>query len=150
MIRNKKIAELHTKYGTVFFDYKNFKDDSIEQKCLCGRTNYQQMFDQKLNEGFFNTQKFSSHDNNNFILLLQKGLYPYEYLFHWEKFIEISFPEKEDFCSHLTTEYITDADYVHEERVCKVFEIKYIGGYHNLFFSKRYLLVCLLIFHCCL
>ena len=31
----------------------------------------------------------------------------------WEKFNEISVPEKEDFYSHLNMEYITDADYEH-------------------------------------
>ena len=27
----------------------------------------------------FNTYRFSNHNNNKFILLLQKGVYPYEY-----------------------------------------------------------------------
>ena len=31
----------------------------------------------------------------------------------WEKFSQISLPEKEDFYSHLNMEGITDADYVH-------------------------------------
>ena len=49
---------------------------------------------------FFNTYKFSNHDNNNFNLLLRKG--EYEYIDDWEKFNETSLPEKEDFYSHLT------------------------------------------------
>ena len=32
----------------------------------------------KLRERFFNTYKNSNHDNNEFILFLQKGAYPYE------------------------------------------------------------------------
>ena len=43
---------------------------------------------------FFNTYKFSKHDNNKFILLLRKGVYPYEYMDDWEKFNEVSLPEK--------------------------------------------------------
>ena len=50
----------------------------------------------------------------------------------WETFNEASLPEKEDFYSHLNMEDTTDADYVHPKRVCKDFEIKNVGEYHNL------------------
>ena len=55
---------------------------------------------------------------NKFILLLRKGVYPYEYRDEWEKFSEISLPEKEEFYSNLN---ITDADHLHVKRVCKDF-----------------------------
>ena len=73
------------KYWTCFLEYTNFKDDLIGYKCLCCNKNYQQKFDEKLKERFFNTYKFSNHDNNKFILLLQKGVYPYGYTGDWEK-----------------------------------------------------------------
>ena len=44
----------------------------------------------------------------------------------WRKLNETSLPEKEDVYSHLNMEDITEADYVHSERVCKDFEIKKI------------------------
>ena len=47
-----------------------------------------------MKEWFLNTCKFSNHDKNKFILLLQKGVYPYEYTNDWEKFNETSLPEK--------------------------------------------------------
>ena len=50
---------------------------------------------QKVKEIFFNRYKFSNHDDNKFILLLRKGVYPYEYIHDWEKFNETSLPEKE-------------------------------------------------------
>ena len=50
----------------------------------------------------------------------------------WEKFNETSLAEKEDFCSHLNMEDITGVDYVHAKRVCKYFEIKKLGEYHDL------------------
>ena len=61
---------------------------------MCGNKNYQRKFDEKLKERFFNTYKFSGHDNSKFILL-HKGVYQYEYMFDWEKFSEKLFPEKE-------------------------------------------------------
>ena len=57
-------------------------------------------------------------------MLLQKGVYPYEYMDDWGKFKETLLPKKEDFCSHLKVEDITDTDYKHTKRVCKDFEIK--------------------------
>ena len=61
--------------------------------------------------------------------MLQKYIYPYEYMDDWEKFNETSLREKEDFYSHLNMEDITDADYVHAKKVCKDFEIKNFGEY---------------------
>ena len=56
-----------------------------------------------------NTFKFSINDINKLILLLQKGVYPYEYMDDWEKFNETILPGKEEFYSNLNTEEITDA-----------------------------------------
>ena len=68
------------KYCDCFLEYKNFIHGLIEYKCLCYNKNYQHKFDEKLKERFFNTYTFSNHDNNKFILLLRKGIYPYEYM----------------------------------------------------------------------
>ena len=86
--------------------------------------NYQHKFDGKLKGQFFNTYKLSNHDNNKLVLLLQKGVCPYEYMDDWEKFNETPLPEKQEFYSHLSNENITDADYAHAKRVSKYFEIK--------------------------
>ena len=77
--------------------------------------NYQHKFDEKLKEQLFNTYKFSINDNNKFTLLLQRGVYPYEYMDDWEKFNETSLPEIEDFYSQLNIEAITDANYAHQK-----------------------------------
>ena len=70
-------------------------------KCLCCNKNYHKKFDENLKKQLFHIYKFSKNDINKFILLLQKGVYPYECIDDWEKFSETSFPEKEDFYSHL-------------------------------------------------
>ena len=51
-----------------------------------------------------------------FILLLRKGVSPYEYMDDWKKFNETSLPEKADFYRHLNMEDITDADYTHAKQ----------------------------------
>ena len=72
--------------------------------------------------------------------MLQKGVYPYEYIDDWENFNEISLPEKKIFYSHLNMEGITYADYMHTKRVCKDFEIKNLDEFYDLFFQSNTLL----------
>ena len=123
------------KYCDSFLEYTNFKDDLIEYKCLHCKKNYHLLAQvwQKVKGTIFNTYTFSSHDNNKFILLLRKGVYPYEYMYDWGKFNETSLPEKEDFYNHLNLKDITDADYAHAKGVRKELEIKKVGEYHDLY-----------------
>ena len=83
----------------------------------------------------------SNYDINKCFLLLRKGVYPYEYMDDWEKLNETSLPEKGDFCSHLNMEDITDADYAHAKMICKRFQIKDLGEYHNLYAQSDTLLL---------
>ena len=59
----------------------------------------------------------------------------------WKKFNATSLPEKEDFYSHLNMEDITDADYTHAKKVCKGFETKKLGEYHDLYVQSDTLLL---------
>ena len=52
---------------------------------------------------------------------------------HWERFNEESLPDKESFYSELNKEDITDEEYEHAQKVWKVFEIKTLGEYHDLY-----------------
>ena len=101
---------------------------------MCCNKHYQHYFNEKLKEQFFNTCKFSNHDNNKFILFWRKDVY--EYMDDWEKFDETSLSENEDFYSHVNMEDITDADCVHAKIVCKDFEKKNLGEYHDFAYSK--------------
>ena len=54
---------------------------------------------------------------------------------------ETSLTEKENFYSHLNIADTTGADYAHAKRVCKDFEIKNVGEYHNLYVQSDALLL---------
>ena len=112
-----------------FLEYKTFKDDLIECKCLCCNKNSPKDFDllkkeKFLKRHFLYTYTFSNQDINKFICLLQKVVYPYQYIDDWKKFNEISLPEKESFYSHLNME---DSDYA--TRIFEDFKIKNLGDY---------------------
>ena len=78
----------------------------------------------KLKEAFVNTYKFSNHDINKFILLLEKGVDPYEYMMQWKKFNKTSLPKKEGFYWYI----------LHAR---KDFEIKNLGKYRDLYVQSN-------------
>ena len=78
---------------------------------------------------------------NKFILLLRKGVYPDEYMNDWEKFNETTLSEKEKFYSNLNMEDITDTGCMNAKRVCKDFEIKNLGEYHELYLKSDTLIL---------
>ena len=57
------------------------------------------------------------------------------------KINETSLPEKQDLYSHLNMEEISDADYAHTKRVCKNFQLKNLGEYHELYVQSHALLL---------
>ena len=90
---------------------------------------------------FPNTYRFCIGDLNKFILFLRKGVYPCEYMDTWEKCDETPLPDKKGFYSKLDLEDITDKDYEHAQKVWKVFGIKNLGEYHDLYVQSDTLLL---------
>ena len=80
---------------------------------------------------FPNTYKFFNNDIKKFLLLLRKGVYPYEYMDSWERFNETTLPNKKAFYSKLFLEDITDEDYIHAQKVFEEFKLKNLGEYHD-------------------
>ena len=76
---------------------------------------------------------FYNGDLDNFLLLLGKGVYPYECMNSWGKFDETSIPPEKAFSSELNEEGISDADYACVEKVWEIFKIKNLGKYHDLY-----------------
>ena len=67
--KKSEIFRSKYKYCDCFLELGNFKDDLIEYKCLCCNKYYEQKFDEKLNEQYFNLYKYSNHDINNFFFI---------------------------------------------------------------------------------
>ena len=135
------IQKIKCKDCYCFLEYESVKDNLIKYKYLSCNKDYSNNIDEEIKKRFKSTLKFSNNDINKFVLLLRKGVYPYEYMDHWEKFNETTLPEKEEFYSNLNMEDITDADYMHAKRIFKDFEMKNLREYHDLYFKSGTLLL---------
>ena len=87
----------------------------------------------ELIENFPGIYQFCNGNLNKFVLLLRKGVYPYEYMDSWEKFDKNTLPPKEAFYSSLNLEDSSDENYAHAQKIWDVFEIKNLGEYHDLY-----------------
>ena len=109
--------------------------------CFEHKKNYKKDFNKKLIKRFKNIYELYNKDINKFILLLRKGVYPYEYMDSWERFDETLLPDKEAFYSSLNMENITDVDYRHAKRVFKNLDKKILVDYHDLYVESDTLLL---------
>ena len=131
----EEIHKIKCKDCDCFLEYKSVEGNLIKYN-LSFNKDYSNKLDDKLKKKFKKTFQFSNNDINEFILLFRKVVYPYEYIDDWEKFNETTLPEKEEFYSKLNFGEITDVDYMHGKRVCKGFELKDLGEYHDLYFKS--------------
>ena len=71
----------------------------------------------KLFKKLSSVYQFFNGNLNKFVMLLGKGVYPFEYIYSWEKFNETTLPPKKDFYSNLNLEDISDEDHKHAQKV---------------------------------
>ena len=116
-------------------------NETLLFKCIDIDKEYEKEFNNELIERFANTYKFCDNDLDKFVMLLRKGVYPYEYIDEWDKFNEKVLPGKDSFFSNLTLENISEIDYVHANNVFKKFNINNLGEYHDLYVRSDTLLL---------
>ena len=117
------------------------KNEKLPLKCFNCDSYYKKKFNKDLIKKIKNKYSVCNSDLNKFILLLRKGVYPYEYMDSWEKFNETSLPSKEDYYSNLNMEDIDDIDYRHGNNVFKGFKLENLGDYHDLYVQSGTLLL---------
>ena len=71
------------------------------------KKNYSKDCSKELFKRFAKTYEFCKGDINKFVLLLRKGVYPYEYMDSWERFNETALQNRKAFYSKLNLEDIT-------------------------------------------
>ena len=127
-IHNNKCSDCESNLDYI----KIKKNEKLLLKCFNYNIYYKKKFNNDLIKKFKNKYSFCNSDLNKFILLLRKGVYPYEHMDSWEKFNETSLPSKESFYSNLNMEDIDDIDYRHGNNVFKSFKLDNLGDYHDL------------------
>ena len=101
-------------------EFIGFKNNRLNYRCKeCKGISTKSI--NELIEKFPRMYQFCNGDLNKFVLLLRKGVYPYEYMDSWERFNETSLPPKNDFYSELTLEDIFDKGYNDAEKCLKNF-----------------------------
>ena len=74
-------------------------------------------------------------------LMSQKGVYPYDHIDSFKKFDQTELPTKEQFYSILNDQHITNDENNNAKKVWKVFNIKTMGEYHDLYLKNDVLLL---------
>ena len=92
----------------------------------------------KCGHDFFGFEEYNSHQRE---LLIQKGIYPYDYEDSWDRFEETSLPNIEQFYSNLNMAGISEKDYDHACSVWREFGIRNMGEYHNLYLRTNVILL---------
>ena len=105
-------------------DYIKTKNEKLILKCFNCKTYYEKDFNKELIKRFASTYKFCNKNLNKFILLLGKGVYPYEYMDNWERFNKTLLPSKESFYSNFNMENIDDIDYRHGSNVFTKYKVR--------------------------
>ena len=85
--------------------------------------------------------KFAIHVIKKFILLSRKVFATMNTWIFGKKSMWYHCKKKKGFESQLNMEDITDTDYIQAKRVCKDFEIKKLGEYHDVFVQNDILLL---------
>jgi hypothetical protein len=93
-----------------------------------------------LRERFPNTSKHFS-DNTQFILMTEKGVYPYDFIDSYEKLHITALPPREAFYSKLYDAECSEADYTQAVKVWNTFQCGTFLDYHNLYLKSDVLLL---------
>ena len=80
-------------------------------------------------------------DDKQFLLMIKKGIYPYDYITSYDVLKEIELPSQDKFYSTLSNSECSDSDYANAKYVWKTFNCKTMMDYHNIYLSSDVLLL---------
>ena len=118
-----------------FIDSMQFLCESLEKLVECLKLSKDRTLFSNLVDGF------KEYSNELVDLLIEKGVYPYDYMNSWKKFDEPNLPPMSKFYSKLNDTNIEEKDYERAKKVYDLFKCKNIGEYHDLYLKTDVLLL---------
>src|SRR6266496_2072830 len=96
-----------------------------------------------LKSGGINKFKYTSQEfKANTELITRKGVYPYSFMDDWKKFdVNVNEVHIEAFKNDLTGDDIKKEDFKFNKTICKQFNVKTLGDYHDLYLKSDVLLL---------
>eukprot|EP01052_Picozoa_sp_SAG31_P003998 SAG31_NODE_160_length_21908_cov_25.529048_10_plen_414_part_00 len=134
------IPQNYEKFISFSFDHLKFLD-SASFLAASIETLVSNLYDKGIGKHKFTHTLHHCKKKKHVDLLMQKGVYPYDYMDSWERFDECQLPSKEKFFSKLNDCDISDDDYAHGQNVWNTFKCKNLGDYHDLYVKSDVLLL---------
>ena len=122
---SEKFNAIRVNKKLLFLDSYSFFHNSLDAMAK----NMDKQSDYKLTRAFLN-QYF---DDKHIDMLLQKGIYPYEYFTSVSKYNETTLPPRECFFNQLTQSPISDKDYEWAQTVWTTFNLQNLRQYTELY-----------------
>jgi hypothetical protein len=94
----------------------------------------------ELRLAFKYTSEYFKNDDD-FMMMIQKGIYPYDYISDFDKLNDKQLPTQEQFYSKLNDEKCKDEDYQRAIKVWNHFNCEKFLDYHNLYLKSDVLLL---------
>ena len=115
----------------IFMDTFNFLASSLET-----------LVKNLAEKGAHNFKQLRHHFPVHYELLMQKGIYCYDYVSCYDVFLETSLPPKESFDNALNESVISDEDYAMAQRVWSEMNCQTFGDYMRIYVLVDSLLLC--------
>ena len=137
--KSKKMIRKPVFYEIRFLDSYAFMASSIDElsenlKSSCNNNIIE------LRNTFKNISEHFINDDE-FLLLIQKGVYPYDYIDSYDRLYEDKLPSQSDFYSELSSLECSNENYEKAKLVWNTFKCKNFLDYHNIYLISDVLLL---------
>ena len=139
--KNKETGEIEVK--PIFFEIRFIDTIAFMPSSLCTLIDNLKVSCKDINElrsAFKNTSKSFPIDED-FKLMIAKGIYPYDYIDNYSRLYETHLPPIEEFYSQLNNSHCDKIDYERAQHVWSHFNCQTMLDYHNLYLRSDVLLL---------
>ena len=138
------VQALEKRYGrtrVIAQNMEKYMSFSVGQLQILDSMQFMEALVQTLSPEQFQHTRLGFPRPEEFELVQQKGVYPYDYFDSFEQFNETDLPPRERFYNKLTDGNITKKQYRHIQNVWNTFRCTTMRTYHNMYLKSNVLLL---------